>query len=135
MLSLIAGLPVWLFLKPNNSNLASFYNVWLRKILFGLKLFFSFFWLFFSKSKKKLVFSANFSFSRVKLVKAALWCQMLTPSMGKLIKLINENINYIIHTAVFVEVCPHSTFSTNHNLSTLILFENQNGIKASDNVI
>ena len=31
------------FLKPNNSNLASFYNVWLRKILFGLKLFFGFF--------------------------------------------------------------------------------------------
>ena len=59
--------------------------------------------------------------------------------MGKLrtfllIKLINKNIDYI-HTAVFVEVCPHLTFSTNHNLSTLILFENQNGIKDSDNVI
>ena len=67
------------FLKPNNSNLASVYNIWLRKILFGLKLFFGFFWLFFLKSKKKLVFSANFSFSCVKLVKAALRSQMLTP--------------------------------------------------------
>ena len=51
--------------------------------------------------------------------------------MGKLIKFLNEDINYVIHTAVFVEVCPHSTFSTNHNLSILILFENQNGIKAT----
>ena len=47
------------FLKPNNSNLASFYNVWLGKISFGLKLFSGFFWLFFSKNEKKLVFLAN----------------------------------------------------------------------------
>ena len=31
------------FLKPNNSNFASFYSVWLEKISFGLKLFSGFF--------------------------------------------------------------------------------------------
>ena len=40
------------FLKPNNSNLASFYNDWLGKISLGLKLFSGFFWLFSSKMKR-----------------------------------------------------------------------------------
>ena len=35
------------FLKPNNSNLASFYSVWLGKISFALKLISGFFLAFF----------------------------------------------------------------------------------------